>query len=83
MFEIHPSAEENFNTIASSLINKIEKASQRNKAVPRFETEIHVAAIITEENIIGEPQEMTSDYRGNTISRFFVSEGTRFGLKRW
>jgi hypothetical protein len=81
MFEIHPSAEENFNSKVCSLIKKVEAVPNKGKSVPKFETEVHVAAIITVKDIIGDFQEKVSDYRGNTVARFFVSKGVRYGLE--
>ncbi len=80
MVEIHPSAEDNFNSKANALIERIEKVPRENQPAPRFESEIHVGAAITDKDIIGEPQEASSDYRGNTVGRFFISEGERYGL---
>lgn len=81
MFEIHPSAEENFNSKVCSLIKKVEAAPVQGKFVPKFETEVHVGTTITEKDIIGDLQEKASDYRGNTVARFFISNGVRYGLE--
>ncbi|MGM1051257.1 MAG: hypothetical protein ACQEXO_02540 [Pseudomonadota bacterium] len=81
MFEIHPSAEENFNSKVYSLIKKVEAAPVQGKFVPKFETEVHVGATITDKDIIGDLQEKASDYRGNTVARFFISKGVRYGLE--
>lgn len=81
MFGIHPSAEENFNSKVKSLIEKIEATPRESQTPPIFETEVHVAAAISDQDIIGELQEKVCDYRGNTVSRFFISDGMRFGLE--
>ena len=81
MFEINPSAEENFNSKVTSLIKKIEEAPREGQISPRFETDVHVGATITERDIIGEVQEKVSDYRGNTVGRFFKFKGMRYALK--
>lgn len=80
MFEVHPSAEDNFNSKAKALIERIEKAPRDNQPTRRFKSEVHVGAAITDKNIIGEPQEAIINYRGNTVGRFFISEGERYGL---
>lgn len=82
MFEIHPSAENNFNLKAYSLIKKIEAMPQQDKWIPKFETEVHVAAAITDQDIIGEFQEQLNDYRGNTIAKFFMYQEIRYGLEK-
>ncbi len=81
MFEIHSSAEENFNSKVCSLIKKVEAAPVQGKFVPKFETEVHVGATITDKDIVGDLQEKASDYRGNTVARFFISNGVRYGLE--
>lgn len=81
MFEVHPSAEENFNSKVCSLIEKIEAIPRQREAVPKFETEVHVGATITDKDIIGDLQEKVSDYRGHTVARFFINEGIRYGLE--
>ena len=81
MFEIHPSAEETFNSKVCSLIDKIEITPRQWEGVPKFETEVHVGTTITDNDIIGDLLEKTSDYRGNTVARFFINEGVRYGLE--
>lgn len=81
MFEIHPSAEENFNSKVCSLIKKVEAAPVQGKFVPKFETEVHVGTTITDKDIIGDLEERASDYRGNTVARFFIIKGVRYGLE--
>lgn len=81
MFEIHPAAEENFNFKVYSLIEKIESIPHQGKYNQKFETEVHVSSTITEKDIIGDLQEKSSDYRGNTVARFFIFEGVRYGLE--
>ncbi len=81
MFEIYPSAEGNFNSKICSLIEKIEATQRQEDSVPKFETEVHVGITITDKDIVGGLQEKTSNYRGNTVARFFISEGVRYGLE--
>lgn len=81
MFEIHPLAEESFNSKVCSLIKKIEAAPIQGKFSSKFETEVHVGATISDKDIIGDLKEKASDYRGNTVARFFISKGVRYGLE--
>lgn len=80
MFEIHPSARDNFDSKAALLLGRITGAPRPEAGNPRFESEIHVAAAITDKEIIGEPSEAIIDYRGKTIGRFFIFAGIRYGL---
>jgi hypothetical protein len=68
---IHPSAESNFNSKAEELLLCIQKVPPSQYHGKQFFSDIHVAATITDEEIIGEIQESTGDYRGKTLERFF------------
>lgn len=81
MFEIHPSAEENFNAKIRSLLDKIEVVSPSKQNPAKFKTEVQVAATLTEQDIIGDIEESISDYRGKIIGRFFMHEGLRYALE--
>lgn len=80
MFEIHPSARENFDSKVALLLRRIVHAPRRGARNPHFESEVHVAATITNNEIIGEPRETIADYRGKTVARFFMFAGKRYGL---
>lgn len=77
---IHPSAANNFNEKASGLITLIEEFPIEKQRESSFNSDLHVAASITEKDIIGEIGVATSDYRGNTIQQFFHFNDKRFGL---
>ena len=81
MFEIHPSAEKNFNSKVMSLIETIDEIPREEQSTQKFETQFHIGAHITGEDIIGEPREAATDYRGNTVGRFFICEGKRYGIE--
>lgn len=80
MFEIHPSARENFDAKVALLLGRIASAPRVKARNPRFEPEVHVAATITDKEILGEPREAVTDYRGKTVGRFFIFAGKRYGL---
>ena len=77
---IHPSAATNFNEKASGLIKLIEEFPIEKQRGDGFHSDLHVAASITEKDIIGDIEVATSDYRGNTIQQFFHYNDKRFGL---
>lgn len=80
IINIHPSAASNFNDKACGLIKLIEEFPKEEEKESLFPSELHVAASITEKDIIGDIEVATSDYRGNTIQRFFYFNERRFGL---
>jgi hypothetical protein len=80
MFEIHASAKKNFDQKARSLIERIQEYPRANSPEPRFKSEVHVGATITDKEIIGELREAVNDYQGNTTGRFFTQDQKRFGL---
>lgn len=77
---IHPNAASNFNERASGLIKLIEEFPIEKQRNDSFQSDLHVAASITENDITGDIEVATSDYRGNTIQRFFHFNDKRFGL---
>ncbi|QIW09767.1 HEPN domain-containing protein [Francisella sp. LA112445] len=79
MFKIHQSAEENFNTKVYSLIEKIKVIFSENLSRPTFKTDIK-AIEISDEDVIGSIKESLCDYKGNTVGRFFVNKGVKYGL---
>lgn len=80
MFAIHPSAEESFNSKVNSLVNKVKKVSRESQSEPEFESEIHISATISSQDIIGDINESITDYRGKKVGRLFMFEGERYGL---
>lgn len=80
MFEVHPSARENFDSKAGLLIRLIEKVPRTESQESRFESDVLVAGKITGNEIIGELKEAVSDYRGKSVGRFFIFENQRYGL---
>ena len=80
ILNIHPSAASNFNDKAGGLIKLIEEFPKEKERGDSFPSELHVAASITEKDIIGEIEVATSDYRGNTIQRYFHFNERKFGL---
>ena len=77
---IHPNAASNFNKKASGLIDLVEEFPIEKQKKSSFNSDVHVAASITDKDIIGEIEVATSDYRGNTIQQFFHFNDKRFGL---
>ncbi len=77
---IHPNAASNFNKKASGLIDLVEEFPIEKQKKSSFNSDLHVAASITDKDIIGEIEVATSDYRGNTIQQFFHFNDKRFGL---
>lgn len=77
---IHPSAASNFNEKASELVGLIEVFPVGETKKDSFPSELHVAASITDKDIIGDIEVATSDYRGNTVARFFHFNKQRLGL---
>jgi hypothetical protein len=80
MFDIHPSAIENFNKKANDLLPLIKKSPVINRNIAPVNSDIHVAAVITEEDMIGGLKESISDYRGNAVGRIFYLDNERYVL---
>lgn len=80
MFEIHHSARANFDAKAEKLVDLIEETPRKVPSGQRYDTDVHIVANITEEDIIGTPKEAATDYRGNTVARYLSLNGKRYGL---
>lgn len=80
MFEIHPSAKNNFDSKAELLMDLLTEVSSEPEREINFISDVHVAATISDNDIIGPLKETINDYRGNTIGRFFSLEEKRYGL---
>jgi hypothetical protein len=80
MFEIHPSAKNNFDSKAELLMDLLTEVPREPERERIFNSEVHPAATITDNEIIGPIKEAISDYKGNTIGRFFSFEKKRYGL---
>lgn len=80
MFEIHTSAKNNFDARAKALLDGIQEYPREHSSHPKFDTEVHVSATLTDEDIIGDPQETVSDYQGNATGRYFIFKNKRYGL---
>ncbi len=80
VINIHPSAASNFNTKAEELIGLIEEFQKVEEKKDSFPSDLHVAASITDKDIIGDIEVATSDYQGNTTARFFHFNNKKFGL---
>ncbi|PTQ81936.1 HEPN domain-containing protein [Nitrosomonas ureae] len=81
MFDIHPSARENFNIKANAFMQLIKKSPKINRNTVTANSEIHIAANITEKDIIGDLKESISDYRGNVVGRIFYLNNERYALE--
>lgn len=81
-FEIHPSAENNFNQKAQELVKLIKKFPTASKETDTFQSDRHIAATLTEKDIIGEPDTTSADYLGRTIERFFYVNREKFGFDK-
>jgi len=82
MFEIHPAAEENINSKVGALVGEIKAIPMEQHAPEKFGSDVHIETTITEKDIIGQLREAASDYRGNTVARYFIFEGGRYGLEK-
>jgi len=80
VINIHPSAASNFNKKAEELIELIEEFQMAEEKKESFTSDLHVTASITDKDIIGNIEVTTSDYKGNTIARFFYFNNKKFGL---
>ena len=78
--EIHPSASDNFNKKADELLRLVKEFPIEPPKRASFPSDLHVAGSITEKDIIGDVDLTLSDYRGDTVARFFHFNRKRFGL---
>jgi len=78
--DIHPSAADNFNTKADALIKHIGEFQHAVGTNEGFLSEVHMARSLTDKDIVGGIDFTTSDYKGNTIERFFHFNEKTFGL---
>jgi len=78
--DLHPSAVENFNKKADELLNLITEFPPEPPQPKSFPSDIHIAASISDKDIIGEPEVSMADYPGNTVNRFFYIDKRKFGL---
>lgn len=80
MFEIHPSAADNFNKKALLLVDSIVPDETFENKKNKVMSDIHISAEITNKDIIGTPKMSVTDYKGRIVGRYFMKEGKRFGL---
>lgn len=80
MLDIHPSAQENINSKAGGLLSLLKIIPREPSLASSVVSEIPVKATITENEIIGEIQETSSDHTGRTTERYFQHNGGRVGL---
>lgn len=78
--DIHPSAADNFNKKASELIDFVTEFPPERPRPKSFPTDLHIAASLTDKDIIGDIDISTTDYKGRTVARFFHLDGKKFGL---
>lgn len=81
MIDIHPSSLENFNKKANNLITTPEEI-ELNIRDHRFKSDLYISATVTDEDIIGEIQESTTDPKGRTIERFFFHNGKKYRVSK-
>lgn len=78
--DIHPAAAINFNekaTVLISLIKEVKPTPQNNQG---FESDVPVSAKLSQEDIIGEIEITSTNYKGRTVARMFTHAGRRYGL---
>jgi hypothetical protein len=80
MFEIHSSAQNNFDYKAEQIMDLLAEVPREPERGRKFNSDVHVAATITDNEIIGPLKEAVSDYKGNTVGRFFSFDKKRYGL---
>ena len=80
VINIHPSAADNFNKRANDLVSLVIEFPPEPSRQESFPSDLHVAATLTDKDIIGDIDVATSDYRGKTITRFFFIDGKKYGL---
>lgn len=77
----HPSARNNFDGKAAELAGLVVKLPEAAPYTPSFPSELHIAAHITPQDIIGELDSGHTDYKGRFVSRYFMYEESRCGLE--
>lgn len=81
MFDIHPSAKQTFDTRARELLKSLEEYHlEKSEAFVDSKGDIHVSAIVTDDDLLAQPKLSVVDYDGNIIARFFVDGGKKYGL---
>ena len=71
MLDIHPSAQKNINSKADTLVSLLKIIQREHSLASSAVSEIPVTATITENEIIGEIQESSSDHTGKTTEDIF------------
>ena len=77
---LHPSACASFDNKAQALLQHVKPLPIGQSYQANFPSDVPIAASIKEDEIIGEIEESTTDYKGNTVSRCFYIDGVRYGL---
>jgi hypothetical protein len=80
-FNIHPSAIENFNTKAQELVSLIQEFTEKSTQKNSFPTDSYISMNLTEDDIIGEVEQLTISNNGETIEKFFRTKNKIYGLK--
>lgn len=68
---LHPSACASFDNKAQALLQHVKPLPIGQSYQANFLSDVPIAASIKEGEIIGEIEESTTDYKGNTVSRCF------------
>lgn len=79
--DIHPSAALNFDTKAAALVQLITEVNFPSSSQTGFSSELHIAAAITEADVIGDVTMSSTDYRGKTVARFFEADRKKYGIQ--
>ena len=78
MINLHPSAIENFDKKAEALVQRVQEL-KREPTVSTFQRDVHVSAMLNF-NTASAISCSQRDYRGNTISDYFLYQNKFFGL---
>lgn len=76
----HPSARENFDKKAVELHSLVVEAADLQGDAPTFPSELPIAGEISTKDMIGEVESGEVDYKGRTVSRYFIFNNLRYGL---
>jgi hypothetical protein len=76
----HASAVANFNQKSSEFVKLVKEFPIKSAHSHGFPSEVHIAATLTADDIIGDIDLATTDYRGQTITKYFHFENRRYGL---